>query len=63
MPRRRYLPRTGRSQHAVSGLQRGVEQVPGGVRPHGTDVRAADDGKTCCRPHGTPEEAAAGAPG
>lgn len=58
-----YRPNTGGPQHAVSGLQRCVEQVPAGVRPHGADVCAANDGETRNRPDGTPKEAAAGASG
>lgn len=58
-----YRCNTGGPQHAVSGLQRRLEQVPTGVRPHGADVRAANDGETCSRSDGAPKEAAAGASG
>ncbi len=62
-PNRTASHHAGSPQYAVSGLQRRVEQVSGGIRPYGADVCTADDGKTCHRPHGAPKEAAAGASG
>lgn len=40
-----------------------MEQVSPGVRPHGADVRPANDGETCNQSDGTSKEAAAGASG